>query len=115
MSQLAPETSAVIGGKTHSLRYDKRALFRLGLPEFSDAQGEIDSSNGAALFRRACIYAYVMLTDRSAYQSAEDLAGDLADEESEGLMKAITDAILAAQGGEAEDPLSASGPLPGNG
>jgi len=113
-----PEVKATIGGKERTLRFDKRALFRLGAAEHADATGEVDVNDGAALFRRACIYAFCMLVDKGTYASAEDVAGDLMDEESEPLMQAITEAISNAQApkeGAKPDPLSASGHLPADG
>jgi hypothetical protein len=113
---LKADVSVKIGGKDHALRFDKRALFRLGDPQYADATGEVDTSNGAALFRRACVYAYCMLIGKGGYATAEDLAADLLDEEAEPLMEAIAQAIQIAQPeGEDSDPLSKSGLSPDEG
>jgi hypothetical protein len=112
-----PDVNATIGGKAHALRFDKRALFRLGAPEHAEAMQDVDVNNGAALFRRACIYAFCMLTGKAAFGSAEELAAAMDDSETEPLMDAINRAIEAGQSpkGEAADPLSGSGPSPAAG
>lgn len=115
MNPTQPEATATIGGTAYSLRFDKRALFRLGAPDHAEAMQEVDVTNGAALFRRACIYAFCMLIDSAAFGSAEELAGAIEEEETEQLMDAINRAIESAQPPgkeEAADPLSGNGHSP---
>jgi hypothetical protein len=112
----APIDNAVacrIGGKTHSLRWSKRALCILGRDEYSDATGDIDQANGAALFRRLCVFTFAMLRGNHRFSTPEDLAEAITDEETEPLMEAVNKAILAGSKKEADpDPLSANGPSP---
>lgn len=113
-----PKIQAILGGETVRLCYDKRALFRLGQPEHSGAYGWVDVNNEAALFHRACVWAFCLVTDRSKFESAEDVAAVLEKKEAEPLMHSIMQAIEAGKSpekGEAEDPLSGNGPSPGEG
>jgi len=112
-----PEVTATIGGKARQLRFDKRALFRLGAPECAEVNADVDAGNSYMLFRRACIWAWALMVER-VYDSPEDLAAELTNEESHPLMEGINKAILGGREpaeGEQGDPLLPTGPSPAEG
>lgn len=111
-SALSPDVTVKIAGQSHQIRWDKAALYELGM--FPEAGAEIDENNGAMLFRRACIFAFCMLRSKHSFGSPKDIAAAIADDETEALMDGVVKAMQAGTGGKdgTDDPLSRSGPLP---
>lgn len=109
---LNANVTVTIAGQSHQIRWDKAALFELG--QFPEATEEVDESNGAALFRRAIIYLFCCLKSDHKFKSPKDIAALVGDDEVEGIMEAMNEAILKGNGGKdsADDPLSKNGPSP---
>lgn len=113
MDAINPKVGCRVGGKRYEILWSKRALCQLGRAEFADALGEVDDSNGPALFRRMCVFAYCMLVGKTPFAGPEDVAEALEDEETEPLMEAINKAITLGSKKEGDpDPLSENGPSP---
>lgn len=94
-----------IAGQSHQIRWDKAALFELGA--FPDALADIDVNNGAALWRRACIYLFCMIVGNNPFKSPREIAAAVSDDETEALMNSVNEAIIIASGEKdsADDPL----------
>ena len=112
---LNPNVTVTIAGQSHQIRWDKAALYELGA--FPEAKAEVDVENGAALWRCACIYLFCMLQGEHKFKTPKDIAVMVAEEETEGLMAAINEAIMAGNGGKdsTDDPLSKNGHSQGEG
>ena len=110
-TMLKSNVTVTIAGQSHQIRWDKAALFELG--SYPEATEDVDVNNGAALFRRAIIYLFCCLKGDHPYKSPKDIAAVIGDDEVEGIMDAINNAIMAGNGGkEGVNAPLANGPSP---